>query len=429
MSTDTVLQLAFTPVAPAPIAGHAVRVDTAPPGVPGAVPGAPIAGHAVRGNPAGADNGEIVIQGENGRFYIIQTTPEQAARRNQLHNQILQAVQTAPGFAPPPGINWNDVTINMTDGSLEYNGQILYRIRDNNNQQLSRLLLDLRMVFHDAMRQRFSDSIWRTYSTNDRSHRQASLPFAPLIQGSQLKNIHFTDADLTVAVRGKAPAIEQRIRRRSVLIDVLKGIIPNIIRGQSRAVTAQRLDTASRKQLLAKLKEDFSQTNDLALGFAGAYPLDLRPLPDSQAKIQALTAQKGRAKDFLVRACNRDKSFYQFGPENEEHLEELSKQLALLSCETEADYELGCMHFNTKPTLTTPDFFIMQLAEVVRSSPEATLRQNVTAYIDGHFQLYFSTITHPEDREAIRQQLIEQSIQFRIRIPGAPGFEGDYTTP
>ncbi len=367
----------------------------APPVLPPG-PSAPVVGHLVLGGQTA-----LYIPLKDGRYIKIPfRTQQQADDHQALHAALL----TPPvGHAYPPG-----TVINMAAGTLECNGRTIEWLHQDPVK--SRQLQELRQIFHDATGTTYSNTPWQFYLPGDRAPFNEIPPaFQQLNQGKLLQQIEFKSADEQNALGRLAPNEQQKARARYHIGNRLLSDVPAFLGTHQTAVSAlNTLESQSRAAQLRKTADHFEKTRSpcrrALIEFAAYHPLALTG-PTANRQTQ-LNAQYQTALTYLQTATGRVAGTVFNRKEDAQLMDQLAKEMALISCTTPEDYEMGCLHFGVDKTQTSPELFLIRLAEEIRANNDPNDTTEIQEYIDQGMKLCFPHLNHPEDRAAMAHELL-----------------------
>lgn len=388
--------------------------SSAPPGQPAL--GAPGAlGAPATGGPAAAsapttvqltlaNQTALYIPLSDGRFIRIPfKNDDQAARHSALHHQILGRGNCPPG-----------TTINLSEGTLERNGMPVECTAD-----IKDLIFQMQKLVDEVMDRTWSETSWPITIGHDRAPINYPPSFQQFAHGKRLGQLIFSHAEAQAAKAGKTVPETQIIEAHAACRKALRDGIPDIfdqIEGQLRR--HKTLQSQGRSQQLAKTKDHYEKQRKVIAQFAAYYPLELTGLTPPQINT-ALDAQKARALAYLQRASGETKkSLTNFRAEDQTLLDGLATEMALISCKTQYEYRLGCLHFGVERTQTSPEIFFIRLASMIRAD---TPIQQINDYLELHIKIGFPELNHPEDRETMKQGLLQIARDLTTgpnRLPG-----------
>lgn len=400
----------------APLTGLSVAAvpSAHPPGPLPAGPVAPVTARLVLGGQTA-----LYIPLKDGRYIRIPfRSQQQADDHRDLHMALLAPPSGHPGY--PPG-----TVINMAAGTLECNGRTIEYF--HKDPVKSKQLEELRQIFHSATGTTYSSTPWQFYLPGDRAPFNDIPPaFQQLNHGKLLKQIEFNIDDMDIADAGRTQAEKYKSYARHAIGSAL---LQDISRALDHEITAvsqlSTLESQSRATQLRKTKEHFEQNRTpcrkAMLRFAAYYPLTLTGGPGS--KQTQLSAQKQTALIFLQTATGRVAGTFVNRKEDARLMDQLATEMALMSCTTPEDYEMGCLFFGVDKTQTSPELFLIGLAEKIRANNTQPAKPQTPAnipvgapasdmseiedYIDQGMKLCFPHLNHPEDRAAMAQALLQ----------------------
>lgn len=330
-----------------------------------------------------------------GRFIRVDfQTDDQADRHRDLHMQLVA------GF--PPG-----TLINLKAGTLVLNGETIAFLHEHRTAK--DLLHQMRCLYHEVLGQTYSDMNWDYYIADDRAPFNAPPAFQQLNQGKLLQQIKFESADEQTALARLAPNEQQKARARYHIGNRLLLDVPAFLDTHQTTVSAlNTLESQSRAAQLRKTADHFEKTRSpcrrALIEFAAFNPLALTgPTANRQKQ---LDTQHQTALTYLQTATGRVAGTVFNRKEDAQLMDQLAKEMALISCTTPEDYELGCLLFGVDKTQTSPELFLIGLAEVIRANNDKTDTTEIQEYIDRGMKLCFPHLNHPEDRAAMAQELL-----------------------
>ncbi len=324
-----------------------------------------------------------------GRRYRIPLTDAQQKKYEELEKELLK------GSSPEETAK---ATLNFTRGWLEIDGRIIKYLNEDPNSDSAKQLCEMRMLYHDALGQSYSDVLWHEYAPGDRASTKDPNPFQQMKTFDPDKKLKFPDDKLT----------KPQLREFHFAKKLQKGISDLLEKQSDQVKPSTTAD--SRKKQIGRLKDQYDNLNELVMRYYAAHPVPVfSDKTTGQEKFDAIQKYRDEAVAFLEPLVKTLDSWvpgaikkkHSDDPEVQKALKAFALEIALSACTTRREYDQMCTVFRTfentetHPCKTTPELFIMRLSHA------AAMGEDVSGFIEDNFDLAFGGLTHQEDRDDI----------------------------